>query len=142
MKRYIKNKVYDTDTARFIGRIGYSNPGDLNYWSDNLYQKKTGEFFMFCEGGAMSKYSKQTGDNEWSGDWTIKPVNYDEAEKWAQINLDADTYEKYFVAQTDDDGKVQMGINVSKANAERLRKNSAKLGMGVSQYIESLIPKD
>ncbi len=47
MKKIINGKRYDTETAKLIGSDGYSNPSDFNYWSEDLYQKKTGEFFLY-----------------------------------------------------------------------------------------------
>ncbi len=102
MKKIINGKRYDTDTAKLIGEDSYSNPGDLNYWHEELYQKKTGEYFLYGEGGAMSSYSRQTGQNEWSGGEEIKPLTLKEAQAWGEKRLSGNEYEETF-------GKVEEG---------------------------------
>ncbi len=41
MKKIINGKRYDTDTAKILGSVGYSHPGDFNFWVERLYSKKT-----------------------------------------------------------------------------------------------------
>jgi hypothetical protein len=96
MKKVIHGKKYDTDTAKFIGYAGYSHPGDFSFWQETLYQKKTGEFFLHGVGGAMSRYARQTGQNEWSGGEKIIPLTREEAQKWAEKNLEVEEYELTF----------------------------------------------
>jgi len=96
MKKIINNKRYDTDTATQIGGAGYSHPGDFSFWLERLYQKKTGEFFLHGIGGAMSKYARSTGLNEWSGGEEIIPLSPEEARKWAEKNLETEEFEEIF----------------------------------------------
>ena len=94
MKKIINGKKYDTDTAKILGSAGYSHPGDFNYWYEALYRKKTGEFFLHGVGGAMSKYVRSTGLNEWTGGEEIHLLSPEEARKWIEKNLDAEEYER------------------------------------------------
>lgn len=97
MKKIIKGKKYDTETAKQVGR--WSNTFDwydFGYCSESLYKKKTGEYFIFGEGGPMSRYSVSTGTNSRSGGFQIIPVSEEEAKEWAEDHLDADNYEKIF----------------------------------------------
>jgi hypothetical protein len=94
MKKIINNKRYDTDTAQFLGYAGYSHPGDFSFWTERLYRKRTGEFFLHGVGGAMSKYARSTGLNEWTGGEEIHPLSPEEARKWIEKNLDAEEYER------------------------------------------------
>lgn len=58
MKKIINGKVYDTETAKILGT--WSSPvfvTDFSYYTETLHQKRTGEFFLFGEGGPMSKYA-------------------------------------------------------------------------------------
>ncbi len=96
MKKIINGKKYDTDTAKFLGYAGYSHPGDFSFWLERLYQKKTGEFFLHGIGGAMSKYAHRTGLNEWSGGEKIIPLTREEAQKWAEKNLDVEEFKELF----------------------------------------------
>ncbi|MBQ6343937.1 MAG: hypothetical protein IJI41_12490 [Anaerolineaceae bacterium] len=58
--------------------------------------KKNGEFFLYGEGGPLSKYQKQVGMNEWSGGEVIIPMTIEDARDWAEEHLDADDYVKVF----------------------------------------------
>lgn len=96
MKKIIGGKRYDTDTAKFLGYAGYSHPGDFAFWSEHLYRKRTGEYFLHGIGGAMSKYARRVGPDEWSGGEKIRPLSPEEAQKWAEEHMDADEYEQVF----------------------------------------------
>ena len=52
MKKIINGKMYDTDTAKELVSVtnGYCM-GDLYYSKTALYQKRTGEYFVYSEGG-------------------------------------------------------------------------------------------
>lgn len=96
MKKIINGKMYNTDTARVVGGISRGYPGDLDYWCEELHQKRTGEFFLYGTGGPMSKYARRTGQNEWSGGEAIFPLSLEEAQRWAEEYLDANEYEEVF----------------------------------------------
>ena len=54
MKKIINGKMYNTETACLMGE--HSNcygPNDFRCCSEQLYQKRTKEFFMYGSGGAM-----------------------------------------------------------------------------------------
>lgn len=96
MTKIINGKKYCTGTATFIGNASYSHHGDFRWWSESLYVKKTGEFFLRGEGGPMSHYCEQIGQNEWSGSSQIIPLSKEEAREWAEEYLDYNTYVEYF----------------------------------------------
>lgn len=103
MKQIINGKKYDTKTATFLG--SYQNTGDrgdFHHYSEELYRKRTGEYFLYGEGGPMSHYSRQTASNEWSGGERIRPLTEVEAREWAERHLDGDEYEEIF-GEVDDD---------------------------------------
>lgn len=95
MKKIINNLVYNTKTAREVA-TSERNPGQFSYVSETLYRKKTGEYFLYGEGGPESKYSKPSGQNSWVGGEKIIPLTYEEALKWSEDNLDADDYIEEF----------------------------------------------
>ena len=78
MKKIIDGKMYNTETAVCVGTNGYSYPGNFNWFEESLYQKKSGEFFVFGEGGAKSKFRKQIDTNAWSGGEDIFPLTENE----------------------------------------------------------------
>lgn len=135
MKRVIKGKLYNTETAERVGAWDngyYTN--DFNYCSEDLYQKKTGEFFLHGEGGAMSVYASSEGNMSGYGERII-PMTYDEAAQWAEKHLTGDEYEKIFGEITEDESRLTLNISMTAAEAEIIKRNSAKAGMTVSAYI-------
>ena len=133
MKKVIKNKVYDTATAKKMGAYQYEHAKetDLTWFEEELYLKKTGEFFVFGIGNAASEYANRNG--------TIKPMSYDEAREWAEKKLDADEYIKIFGEPQEDDSRQSVNISLSAQKAAQLKQAAAKAGMTVSAYVESLI---
>lgn len=97
MKKIIKGRKYDTETAKELATWsnGYG-VSDFKYCIETLYIKKTGEYFLYGEGGAMSKYSESCGQNCWCGGEKIIPLTVDKAKSWAERNIDADEYEEIF----------------------------------------------
>ena len=96
MKKIINGRLYDTSTAKLIGSTQYSYPGDFSFWRVELYRKKTGEFFLYGEGGPMTQYAHRTGQNQWSGGEGIRPLTLREAREWAERYLDVEKYEQTF----------------------------------------------
>ena len=140
MKKIINGKVYDTDKAKELGT--YSNAGgwnDFNHYEETLYQKRTGEFFLFGEGGPMTRYAEAEGQNSWSGGRRIMPMSYDEARQWAEENLSADEYEEIFGAIDETGAKMTVTLSVDSGKWESAKREAAKRGIGISEYIESLI---
>ena len=96
MKRIINGKMYNTDTATCVGSDEYGNPRDYRHWYEALYRKKSGEYFLYGEGGPLSQYRQDRGTNSWSGSESITPMDIDEARLWAEDHLDADEYIEEF----------------------------------------------
>lgn len=139
MKKIIGGKKYDTETARFIGEDGFSNQRDFNHWSEDLYQKRTGEFFLYGEGGPLSRYAEVTGQNEWSGGEKIIPLSYDSAREWAEKHLDADDYESVFGEITEDDSKRPLTVSIQTEVFEMLNRMSAESGKTKSEIVENAL---
>lgn len=140
MKKIINGKKYDTDTAE---RIGYweniPDVRDFSQYSEDLYRKKTGEFFLHGEGGPMTKYARSRGQNEWSGGEEIIPLSYESARKWAEEKLDADDYEKVFGEVAEDESRKAVTLSLAADTAETLRREAAKKGVSMSALVEELI---
>lgn len=135
MKKIINAKVYNTETAAKVGAWdnGYFT-NDFNYCSEDLYQKKTGEFFLHGEGGALSTYASHSGDTTGYGERII-PMTYDEAAQWAERHLTGEQYEHIFGEVSEDDTTVKTLISTTAAEIEIIKRNAAKAGMTVSAYI-------
>ena len=140
MKKIINGKLYDTDTAKEVGSIYHGNgPRDFHHYSEVLYKKRTGEYFLYGEGGPMSRYAKSCGQNQWSGSESIEPLSYKSAQEWAEHNMDADDYMTEFGPVSEDDGgeRTVMTISLAAAVADRIRREAQENGMSVSALIAS-----
>lgn len=140
MKKIINGKVYDTDTAR---RLGEWSDGqgwrDFSHVEENLYRKKTGEFFLHGEGGPATRYARATGQNSWTGGERIMPMSYREAREWAEEHLDGDEYEAIFGQVSEDESRVQVCYSLSAATVETIKRRAAELGISASAYIDKLV---
>lgn len=97
MKKIIDGKKYDTETAKCVCVMTngyYSN--DFNYEREELYLKKTGEYFIYGEGGARSKYNQQCGGNSYCGGSAITPVSKERAMEFVENYGSAEEYEELF----------------------------------------------
>lgn len=97
MKKIINGKMYNTDTAKECGSWwNRCSTSDFHHRTERLFQKKTGEFFLYGEGGPMTRWAHSCGDNSWCGGEGIEPMTIDEAKEWAEKHLDADEYIEIF----------------------------------------------
>src|SRR5690554_91779 len=135
MKRIISGRRYDTQTAKLVGHTSYSTPGSLDYWREDLYRKKTGEFFLHGQGGPMSKYLERTGENEWSYGHEIRPISMDRAKAWAEKYLDADEYEKIFGKV--EEGKVQISTWIEESIKDQIDKLRDEKGITIADIIKA-----
>lgn len=135
MKKIVKGKAYNTETAERVGSWdnGYCT-NDFNYCSEDLYRKRTGEFFLHGEGHAMSIYASHKGNSSGCGEQII-PLTYQEAQEWAEKHLTGDEYEEIFGDVSEDDSRVSMNLSMTTAEAEIIKRNAAQEGMTVSAYI-------
>lgn len=82
MKVIINGRKYDTETARLLGRIMNENASIGCPVFDELYRKKTGEFFQYLW-------------REFYGD-EIVPLTEQEAREWTEEHSSVDLYEEIF----------------------------------------------
>lgn len=93
MKKIINNRLYDTDTAKEIAIDGNGlSPRDFRSYSETLYLKRTGEYFLYGEGGPMTKYARSFGDSARTGGSDIIPLTAEEAREWGEKHMNADDY--------------------------------------------------
>lgn len=140
MKKIINGKVYDTEKAKKVASW-YSSyaRNDFHYYEEELYKKKTGEFFLYGEGNAASPYSRSCGQNEWCGGEKIVPMTFAEAQEWAEKHLDGDEYCAIFGEPDEDADDVTLGIAVSAEVAAKLRRAAAENGISQRAQLERWI---
>lgn len=139
MKKIINGKLYSTDTAREVG--GWCNAGnwrDFSHMEETLYCKRTGEYFLFGEGGPMTQYAQSCGNSGWTGGKRIMPMTAKEAREWAEEKLTVDEYEEEFGDVSEgDDTRVSLTISLTAAEADRIRKEAREQGVTISALIAS-----
>lgn len=114
MRKIIRGRVYDTDTASLVG-------GGLA--GLELYRKKTGEYFMY------DPQAKQP----------IRPLDFAEARSWAQKSLDKDVYRQHFEpgASSSDSGMERMAVILPTAVKQALDLKSSETGKTFAELIAS-----
>ena len=141
MKKIINGKLYDTEKAKNVG--SWSNNlsyRDFNNMSETLYLKRTGEFFLYGEGGPMTKYAESVGQNSWTGGEKIIPLSAASARKWAEEHLDADEYAAIFgMPDEGSDERVTICVQLPAAMGAKIRLNAADAGLNLSAYMESIL---
>lgn len=139
MKKIIDGRVYDTEKAQYLGADRADCGGsDFRYWTEELYLKRTGEYFLFGSGGPMSRYAWQIETSSWVGGTRIMPLTYDEAKLWAEEHLGADKYIELFGdPEPDDDSTEIMTISIPASAARRIRTEAQQTGTSISALIAS-----
>lgn len=136
MKKIIKNRLYDTTTATEIAhRSTPVSTSDFSYTRETLYRKRTGEYFIHGEGGALSRYASRDYDGmTWGED--ILPLTYDTARDWAERYMDVDAYQAEFGPAAEDDSRTAMSLSVRADTADMVRRAAAAAGCSISEYVE------
>lgn len=140
MKKIIKGKLYDTTTAKELG--WWENIQDVrnfSHFSETLYRKRTGEFFLYGKGGPSTKYSQRVDQNCWSGGEDIIPVSAENARIWAEEHLDADDYEKIFGPVSEDEEDILITFKASAAQDRKLADVAAERGTSKSELLRAMI---
>lgn len=96
MRKIINGKLYDTDTATYIDYKGEYNCRDFSSFYEELYRKKTGEYFLYGVGGPATKYAEYILTCGYTDGEKIIPLSESEARNWAEENLSADKYIELF----------------------------------------------
>ena len=96
MRKIIYGRMYNTETAECIGEYeNMEDAGNFRYYSETLYKKRNGEFFLVGEGNALSPYGECRGSMRMSGE-RFTPYEEEEAKEWVEQHCDAETYIELF----------------------------------------------
>ena len=79
MKRRIKGKLCDTDSAKLIGAVCSGEYGDPAGYEEKLFMTRTKQYFVYGLGGSESKHIKES----------IKLITDEEAAAWKKENIPA-----------------------------------------------------
>jgi len=93
MRKVIEGKRYDTETAEQVASTSYANYTERTYWSEELYRTKKGNWFLYGEGGDLSKYARSA----------IIPLTRVKAMSWLEVHTTgSEAIENYFADVIDD----------------------------------------
>ena len=76
MQKTICKKMYDTETSTLLKKVTFGVYGESNGWEESLYQTESGHFFLYTNGGAESKYTKED----------ITRMSVEKKNAWLQAN--------------------------------------------------------
>lgn len=144
MQKIINGKKYNTETAEQVGfyreRYGRNDFHWLDHWlEETLYKKRTGEFFLFGEGGPASRYCTWIDNHNRTSGEKIVPMTFEEARKWAEKHLEVEEYEAIF-GEVEESGEMK-GVMYSLpiTAIERVKRVAQERRCSASQVIEDLI---
>lgn len=126
MKKVIKGKRYDTDTAVEVGSgmlLQRCSDG-IDRPAETLYRKRTGELFL------LERLRHGAG---------IYPMGYDEARAWAEENMDADGYGALFGEVGELEGNVPVTLSIPASAKAKLERRAAQAGLTQSAIVAELI---
>ena len=136
MNKIISGKRYNTETAELID--SYSKfSGSFEYIHEELYRKRTGEFFLYGKGGPRSKYAERVEQNTWQGGEDITPLNEDEAKAWLEEHSDAEHYEQCF--EVIDETPSVLRVDLAPSEMARLRQAALRDGRSIADVVRRLI---
>ena len=98
MNKVINGKMYNTETADFLGRVSLGTPRNWDYQEEELYKKKNGEYFFCFVGPTFSRclawvYQEFSGTG---GHQRFRPTSERLAKQWIEENFDGDKYVELF----------------------------------------------
>ena len=82
MKKVIKGKMYNTETADFLAGKDNRKYGDYYYFNEELYKTTKGRYFLYGEGGGATKYGNCSWCSTKKVFWNIFAFTETEAFEW------------------------------------------------------------
>ena len=149
MKKRINTLSYNTETAQKLGEWSNDLPvTEFGYCHEVLYKKRTGQYFLYGEGGAMSNYRKPVygSSNAWQGGEDIIPLTREEAQKWFEKASNDDeelasdeVYEREFGQIEKNDEKVDLHVKISQGAFQKLERLTQAQKASKQDIINQLI---
>lgn len=150
MKKRIDTLLYDTDTAKKIASYEAPYPkSDIRFYEEELYKKRTGEYFLYGSGNGGSRYGEKvySESSAWESGEKIVPLTYENAQRWFEkANNENDelatdkVYEEEFgTIKADTSKKEQQIFRLSKTAIQKVERMAQKQGKTKSEIVENLI---
>lgn len=130
MRRIIKGKCYDTETARVVG-CWDNSPVDVpsDFISAVLYCKRTGEYFIAWVASDESCLTPAGGD--------VVPLSFAEARRWAYDHLDPDGFSREF--RTEPDAEEVISVRVPAAVKRALMDEVSATGKTQAEVVSASV---
>lgn len=130
MRKILKNKVYDTATAQYIGAYLGQWENETRWFREELYKKRTGEYFLYSEGGADSPHGKDGDVSE-----EITPLSFENAKLWGEKRLDPNVCDMEFGIDHDDDAMVRLHVQIPSSLNDYLETERSRSGVSKSEIV-------
>lgn len=130
MRKIIKNKVYNTMTAQYIGAYLGQWESSSHWLREELYKKRTGEYFLYAEGGPGSPY----GDGGEASE-EIKPLNFEDAKKWGKKHLDPVAYDAEFEIDQNDGNLTRLHALIPGSLHSKLEETASRSGANKTEIV-------
>ena len=140
MKKVLDGKVYDTETAKLIGKKIERSNGKLIGWEVNewLYLTKSGNYFIHGCGGELSDYCVYKNGVVRSGE-KIKPVTLEQAKHWGEENLDGSAFISEFGEPEEPDEKSRVTLYLKESSRQTLQHEKVTTGKSISAIVDELV---
>ena len=140
MNKVIRGKRYNTETAKLVGTWEANEPENSDFWEkEELYQKRSGEFFLIGQGGAQTQYARFSMGGESKPGIELRPIEPEEASDWAEEHLTADEYEALFGPVAEDGSRGRITLTLLNSTIDTVRREAQRRKMNVNEYLEKLI---
>lgn len=140
MKKIINGKKYDTDTAREVAHVEAIPEGDRSArYEETLYQKRTGEYFLYGWGGALSRYANISSTGGMSPGRKFIPLTFEQARDWGERNLSVDDYEAEFGECSEDGSTSPIMLNLPTSARAALDREASRTGRSRAAIVAALI---
>lgn len=140
MNKVIRGKRYNTETAKLVGTWEANEPENSDFWEkEELYQKRSGEFFLIGQGGAQTQYARFSMGGESKPGIELRPIEPEEASDWAEEHLTADEYEALFGPVAEDGSRGRITLTLLNSTIDAVRREAQRRKMNFNEYLEKLI---
>lgn len=140
MNKVIRGKRYNAETAKLVGTWEANEPENSDFWEkEELYQKRSGEFFLIGQGGAQTQYARFSMGGESKPGIELRPVEPEEASDWAEEHLTADEYEALFGPVAEDGSRGRITLTLFNSTIDAVRREAQRRKMNFNEYLEKLI---
>lgn len=139
MRKIKEGRQYDTEAAMYVASCTHGIEGDPDWYTEKLYRKKTGEFFIAGEGGEKTRYAHRLYGTVGPG-FDIIPLDHEDVRAWSadhEVPIPTELFDAGY-GKGDRAGRY-VGAMVSEEAVERLSLASRRTGESKAKILERLI---